>query len=97
MAMGWVRTNQLWNRPGRPGLLGCGKTKVNEDFLLRDATDPHVPDTDVPRIKVHYLGPKIPIVEDTEVERFICALTAFLAGTQRTERDHQQDADATAT
>jgi hypothetical protein len=95
MALSVVRIHELWNRPGHPGRLRSGKTKVCEDFLLRDPSDPHVPGTNVRRAKVTYLGPKLPVVTEAEIERLVRELGAFFASIQRAERDRQQDAVAT--
>jgi hypothetical protein len=87
-----VRTHELWNRPGHPGLLRSGKTKVNEAFLLRNPSDPFVPGTNVRRAKVTYLGPKLPVVTEAEIERLVRELGEFYAEAQRVERDCCQDA-----
>jgi hypothetical protein len=91
MAVSFVRTYELWNRRGHPGLLRSGKTKVNEAFLLRDPGDPYVPGTNVRRAKVTYLGPKIPVVTEAEIERLVRELGEFYAEA-RVERDRCQDA-----
>jgi hypothetical protein len=85
MALSVVRTHELWNRPGHPGRLRSGKTKVNEAFLLRDPSDPFVPGTNVRRATVTYLGPKIPIVTEPEIERLVRELGEFYANTQHAE------------
>ena len=94
MTLSVIRTYELWNRPGQPGRLRSGKTKVNEAFLLRDPSDPYVPGTIVRRAKVTYLGPKIPIVTEAEVERLVRELGEFYAEAQRGDRDRCQDAPA---
>ena len=64
------RLSRLYNRPrGQDGLMGVGKTKLHEDYLLRDASDPLIPGTDVERMQVIPLGEKAVGVVSTEVER----------------------------
>src|SRR4051812_44985800 len=69
MTRKFFRLPELWNREGRPGALGCGRTKVCADYLLRDPADPYVTGTDVKRLRVTYLGPKLPIVTEEEIDR----------------------------
>jgi len=40
-----VREKEACNR------LACGRTKFREDYKLNDSADPHVPGTEIPRIK----------------------------------------------
>jgi hypothetical protein len=61
-------------RKPRVGLLGIGKSKLYEDYLLQDPSDPFIPGTDVPRLSLVYLGPNTPAVTDDEVNRVIADL-----------------------
>jgi hypothetical protein len=87
------RLKELWNSKGRLGLWRAGKTKVCSDYLLRDPANPYVPGTDVLRAKVTYLGPKLPIVTEAEVERLPRELGEFYANAQRIERDQALERD----
>jgi hypothetical protein len=68
------RLRSLHNRPGQAGLLGVGRTKLHEDFLLRDESDPLIPGTDVKRLRTVPLGVKALGVTDAEVRRVVNGL-----------------------
>jgi hypothetical protein len=55
-------------------LLGVGRTKLREDFLLRDRDDLCIPHTNIPRLRTIRLGPKSVGVSDTELRRVVEAL-----------------------
>lgn len=69
MALKIFRLPELWNRKDRLGLWRAGKTKICADYLLRDPAEPFVPGTDVRRAEITYLGPRLPLVAEAEVER----------------------------
>ena len=53
-----IRLERLYNRRGRDGLLGVGRTKLFSDLLFRDDGDPYIPGTTVRRMQTIRLGPK---------------------------------------
>ena len=53
-----IRLGRLYNRRGRDGLLGVGRTKLFSDLLLREDDDPYIPGTTVRRMQTVRLGPK---------------------------------------
>jgi hypothetical protein len=65
------RLNRLHNRPGQDGQLGVGRTKLLEDFILRNENDPLIPGTDVRRMRTVPLGVKAVGVTDVEVRRVV--------------------------
>ena len=79
-------------RKTRVGLLAVGKTKLHEDYLLRDSNNPLIPGTDVQRLSVVYLGPKTPATTDDEVNRVIADLQRWAA-----KCDHRPRANADTT
>lgn len=83
---GFIRLNRLWSSKTKNGRWPVGKTKVYEDLLLIDPSNPFVPGTDVRRAEVTYLGPKLPIVTEAEAERLPRELTEYYAA-QRAQRD----------
>ena len=76
-----MRPNQLY---GRAGALGVGKTKFLEDFVYDEKRggEQYIPGTNVPRLKLVRIGPKIVAAIEDEVDMLIEAL--------RAERDQQQ-------
>ena len=79
MALKIFRLPELWNRKDRLGLWRAGKTKICADYLLRDPAEPFVPGTDVRRAEITYLGPRLPVVTEAEVERLPRELGEFYA------------------
>lgn len=79
MALKIFRLPELWNRKDRLGLWRAGKTKIRADYLLRDPAEPFVPGTDVRRAEITYLGPRLPVVTEAEVERLPRELGEFYA------------------
>jgi hypothetical protein len=70
-----IRLDRLYNRRGRDGLLGVGRTKLFSDLILRDDGDPYIPGTTVRRMQTVRLGPKTIGVPDTELQRVTSELT----------------------
>jgi hypothetical protein len=68
------RLNRLHHRPGQDGLLGIGRTKLFQDFVLRDEGDPLIPGTDVKRLRTVPLGVKALGVTDAAVRRVVDGL-----------------------
>jgi hypothetical protein len=93
MALKIFRLPELWNRKARLGLWRAGKTKICADYLLRDPAEPFVPGTDVRRAEITYLGPRLPVVAEAEVERLPRELGEFYANAQRLERDQALERD----
>jgi hypothetical protein len=85
MALKIFRLPELWNRKDRLGLWRAGKTKICADYLLRDPAEPFVPGTDVRRAEITYLGPRLPVVAEAEVERLPRELGEFYANAQLIE------------
>jgi hypothetical protein len=85
MALKIFRLPELWNRKDRLGLWRAGKTKIWADYLLRDPAEPFVPGTDVRRAEITYLGPRLPVVAEAEVERLPRELGEFYANAQLIE------------
>jgi len=54
--------------------LACGRTKFREDYKLNDPADPHVPGTEIPRVKPIPLGPVNVGFLDHEIDALIDAL-----------------------
>jgi hypothetical protein len=86
------RLRSLHNRPGQAGLLGVGRTKLHEDFLLRDERDPLIPGTDVKRIRTVPLGVKAVGVTDAEVRRVVEGLERCAGRAERNRRPTQRSA-----
>jgi hypothetical protein len=55
-------------------LLGIGRTKLREDYLLRDADNATIPGTNIRRLRTIRLGPKSVGVSDAELRRVAEAL-----------------------
>ena len=70
-----IRLERPYNRRGRDGLLGVGRTKLFSDLLFRDHGDPYIPGTSVRRMQTVRLGPKAVGVADTELQRVTRELT----------------------
>jgi hypothetical protein len=54
--------------------LACGRTKFREDYKLNDPADPHVPGTEIPRVKPISLGPVNVGFLDDQLDTLINAL-----------------------
>jgi hypothetical protein len=68
------RLNRLYNRKDsegncHDGVFGVGRTKFLEDYVLRDAADPLIPGTDVPRMELVPLGERAQGATDIEIKR----------------------------
>jgi hypothetical protein len=86
------RLSRLHNRPGRDGLLGIGRTKLHEDFILRDEGDALIPGTDVKRMRTVPLGVKAVGVTDAEVRRVVAGLQRCADRAERNRRAAQRTA-----
>ena len=71
MARGITRTNQLYNVPGRPGILAIGKSALYENFILKDEANPYVPGTNVRRLKLLHIAANATAVFDDELGALI--------------------------
>jgi hypothetical protein len=56
-------------RPAREGIFPVGKTKFFEDYVFRDESEPNIPGTDVPRLRLFDLGPKAKATNSDEISR----------------------------
>ena len=82
-----LRLKQVLNR------LACGKTKFKEHYRYHTPDDPHVPGTDIPRVKPIPLGPRNIGFLDSEIDGLVDALAdlrdaqpAVEVAVQRSER-----------
>jgi hypothetical protein len=58
----------------QPGVFPVSRAKGYRDFVLTDPSNPCIPGTDIPRLRLTYLGPKSVGVDDEERHRLIEAL-----------------------
>ena len=65
-----VRESEAFQR------LGCKRSKFRRDFVLRDRRKPHVPDTQIKRLKPVYIGVRNIGFLDSEIDALITALAA---------------------
>ena len=49
------------------------------DFVLTDPSNPNIPGTDIPRLRLVYLGVKSVAVDDDDTSRVVMALQDFYA------------------
>jgi predicted DNA-binding transcriptional regulator AlpA len=57
--------------------LGCGRTKFRRDYVVRDASKPNVPGTEIKRLKPIPLGERNIGFLEAELEALIDALVAL--------------------
>jgi hypothetical protein len=57
--------------------LGCGRTKLREDYRLTDPASPFVPDTEIRRLKPVPLGPRNIGYLEHEIDALIDALATL--------------------
>ena len=74
-----TRINKMHNHKDpdgvpQPGVFPISRAKFYRDFVLTDPADPFIPGTDIPRLRLTYLGPKSVGVDDEERDRLIEAL-----------------------
>jgi hypothetical protein len=76
MAKSVLRPSELYNRPGRPGRLGVSKTTLYDNYIYdrEKGGDQFIAGTNVPRLKLVNIGPKIRAALDDEVDAIIEAL-----------------------
>ena len=87
MATSVSRPSALYNRPGRPGRLGASKTTFYARYVYRGrAGEECIPRTNVPRLRLANVGPKITVAIDDEVDALIDALRREREKTLRAER-----------
>ena len=87
-----IRLSRLFNRGDRRGLFDVGRTK-GEDYLLRDpeaqGADRLIPNTNVERMRLMFLGDRAVAVTTAEVDRVIRQLEhwyTIAAAAQRSKR-----------
>ena len=78
MARGVTRPSNLYGRNGR---LGVSKSTFYENVVHHDDSDPFIPGTEVPRLKLAHIGPKIAVAFNDELDALEEAL--------RRERDRK--------
>ena len=76
---GVTRISKMFNHRDRdgvpqPGVFPVSRSKGYRDYVLTDPDDPYIPNTDIPRLQLTYLGPKARGVDDGERDRVIEAL-----------------------
>jgi hypothetical protein len=64
--------------------LGVGKTKFDEDYRYHDDSDPFLPGTEIPRLKLAHIGKRAVAGFEDEVDALVEAL--------RQHRDQQAEA-----
>ena len=74
-----MKTNAM--RPkdvfGRGKPIPVGHTKFYQDFVLRDPSDPFIPGTSIPRLRLAKIGPRSSIAFEDEVYALVEALRAM--------------------
>jgi hypothetical protein len=68
---GITRISNLFNRKGRPGLLGISRSTFHDNFVLHSESDPYIPRTDVRRLRLLHLAPNAAAAFDDEVAAVI--------------------------
>ena len=57
-----TRVGKMFNhkdrRGSQKGVFDISRSKFYPDFVLTDPADPNIPDTDIPRLRLVYLGGK---------------------------------------
>jgi hypothetical protein len=71
-----LRLNRLYNHKDRDGsrhdgVFGIGRTTFLENYVLRDAANPLIPGTDVPRMQLVPLGERAQGATDVEIKRVV--------------------------
>ena len=77
--MGVTRIGRMFNHKDREGVRQKGifdirRSKFYRDFVLTDPADPNIPNTDIPRLRLVYLGGKSVAVDDDDIGRVVQAL-----------------------
>ena len=73
---GIIRQTKLYNAKGTNGVFGVGKSKYFDDFVFHDESDPYIPGTTVPRLRLASLGKQTRVAFEDEVVALIEALRA---------------------
>ena len=75
-----TRIGKMFNHKGQKGVFDIGRSKFYRDFVLTNpANDPNIPGTDIPRLRLVYLGGKSVGVDDDDTSRVVRALQNFYA------------------
>jgi hypothetical protein len=92
-----TRVGKMFNhkdRKGVPqkGVFDISKSKFYNEFVLTDPADPNIPGTDIPRLRLVYLGGKSVAVDDDDASRVVQALQDFYASkaAQRASTDKKK-------
>jgi hypothetical protein len=73
MTRGIIRQTRLY---GKGGMLGVGKSKYFDDIVFHDESDPYIPGTNIPRLRLASLGKLTKVAFEDEVFALIEALRA---------------------
>jgi hypothetical protein len=68
---GVTRISKMFNHRDRdgniqPGVFPVSRSKGYRDYVLTNPDTPNIPNTDIPRLQLTYLGPKARGVDDEE-------------------------------
>ena len=74
-----TRVGKMFNKAGQKGVLDISRSKFYRDFVLTNQADPNIPNTDIPRLRLVYLGGKSVGVDDDDTSRVVLALQDFYA------------------
>ena len=82
--MGVTRIGKMFNHKDENGVLQKGvfdisRSKFYKEFVLTDPADPNIPGTDIPRLRLVYLGGKSVAVDDGDTSRVVQGLQEFYA------------------
>jgi predicted DNA-binding transcriptional regulator AlpA len=60
-----LRPKKIWEK------FGIGRRKFEEEFRLHDASDPYIPGTTIPRVRLVKLGPRAVAGFEDEIDEVI--------------------------
>lgn len=88
-----TRVGKMFNhkdKEGVPqkGVFDISKSKFYNEFVLTDPANPNIPNTDIPRLRLVYLGGKSVGVADDDTGRVVLALQDFYASKAAQRRAH---------
>ena len=74
-----TRVGKMFNHKGQRGVFDISRSKFYRDLVLTNPADPNIPNTDIPRLRLVYLGGKSVGVDDDDISRVVLALQDFYA------------------
>jgi hypothetical protein len=82
--VGVTRINKMFNRTDGDGVVQKGvfdvsRSKFYADYVLTNPAKPNITGTDIPRLRLVYLGVKSVAVDDDDTVRVVAALQDFYA------------------